>query len=124
MPITYQIDPARRWLEVKLSGAVTVEEAAEAIRRLFADPAYSDELNGLIDIREMGNVWNVTQLRGLAEMQLARPGPSWRSRRGVVVGSPAHYGTARVFMVFVEPGPVQYSVFYNLAAALEWVKEL
>ena len=124
MPITYEIDPARRWLEIRLSGHVTVEEAGAMIRRLFADPAYSDELSGIVDIRDMTNVWNVTELRGLADLQLARPGPSWRSRRGVVVGSPAHYGTARVFMVFVEPGPVQYSVFYNLAAALEWVKEL
>ena len=123
MPITYQIDPARRWLEIKLSGEVTVEEAGQTVRRLFADPDYSDELSGIIDIREMTNVWNVTDLRGLAEMQLARPGPSWSSRRGVVVSSPAHYGTARVFTVFSEPGPVQYNVFYNLEAALAWVRE-
>ena len=123
MPISYQIDSARRWLDIKVTGTVMMEEAAESVRRMFADADYSDELSGVIDCREMVNVWDVKELRGMAEMQLARPGPSWRSRRAVVVASPEHYGTARVFMVFAEPGPVQYSVFYNLEAALAWVRE-
>jgi hypothetical protein len=123
MPITFQIDPAKKWLELKLRGTVTMDEAADAVRQLFAHPDYSDDFSGIIDCREMDNVLNVTQLRGLAEMQLARPGPSWRSRRAVVVGSPEQYGTARVFMVFAEAGPVQFSVFYNMDAALKWVKE-
>jgi hypothetical protein len=123
MPITYQIDPVRRWLEIKVSGAITVEESAEHMQRMFADVAYSDDLSGIIDCREMTNVLNVTELRGLADIQLARPGPSWRSRRAVVVGSPEQNGTARLFMVFAEGGPVEYSVFYNIERALEWVKE-
>ena len=123
MPITFQIDPARRWLDMKLTGVVTMEESAAAMRQLFAHPDYNDDICGIIDCREMENVLNVTELRGLADIQLARPGPSWRSRRAVVVGSPEQYGTARVFMVFAEAGPVQFSVFYNLAAALEWVRE-
>ena len=123
MPITYQIDTARRWLEIKVTGTVTVEEAAESMRRMFNDPNYSDDLCGVIDCREMANVLNVTELRDLADIQLARPGPAWRSRRAVVVSSPEQYGTARVFMVFAEAGPVQYSVFYNMEAALQWVRE-
>lgn len=123
MAITYHIDPAKRWLEVKVSGAVTAEEASDILRQMFTDPAYSDDLCGIIDCREQGNVLNVTELRGLADMQVARPGPSWRSRRAVVVASPEQYGTARLFMVFAEAGPVQYSVFYNMEAALQWVKE-
>ena len=123
MPITYQIDPAKRWLEIKVSGPITMEECAEQMRILFADPNYSDDFSGIVDCREMGNVLNVTELRGLADIQLARPGPSWRSRRAVVVSSPEQYGTARVFMVFAEAGPVEYSVFYNMEAALKWVKE-
>ncbi len=123
MPITYQIDPERRWLEVKASGAITMEESADHMRRMFSDPAYSDDLSGIIDCRAMTNVLNVTELRGLADIQLARPGPSWRSRRAVIVASPEQYGTARVFMVFAEAGPVEYSVFYNMETALRWVKE-
>lgn len=123
MPITYQIDPVRRWLEIKVTGSITMEESAEHMRRMFADPAYSDDLSGVIDCREMTNVLNVTELRGLADIQVARPGPSWRSRRAVVVGSPEQYGTARVFMLFAEAGPVEYSVFYNMETALQWVKE-
>jgi hypothetical protein len=123
MPITFQIDPAKRWLEMKLVGTITMDESADAMRRLFAHPDYSDDLCGVIDCREMDNVLNVTELRGLAEIQLARPGPSGRSRRAVVVGSPELYGTARVFMVFAEAGPVQFSIFYNMDAALQWLRE-
>ena len=123
MAISYHIDSARRWLEIKLTGIVAMEQAAGFLRQLFDDPAYSDDLSGIVDCRDMENVLDVTELRGLADMQLARPGPSWRSRRAVEVSSPEHYGTARVFMVFAEAGPVQYSVFYNMEAALQWVKE-
>ncbi|HTD67372.1 MAG TPA: hypothetical protein VK846_12665 [Candidatus Limnocylindria bacterium] len=123
MPITYHIEPARKWLEMKLSGHVSMEEAAEATHRLFSDPNYSDDLCGIIDCREMTDVLKLTELRGLADMQLARPGPAWRSRRAVLVSSPEHYSTARLFMVFAEAGPVQFSVFYNMEAALQWLKE-
>lgn len=123
MPITFQIDPDKRWLEVKLSGDVTMDEVSAHIVNMFAHPNYSDDLSGIVDCREMVNVLDVKELRGLAEMQLARPGPAWRSRRAVVVSSPEHYGTTRVFMLFAEGGPVQYSVFYNMEAALKWVRE-
>lgn len=123
MPITFHIDPAKRWLEMKCLGVVTPDEAVDAVRRLFEHPDYSDDYYGIIDCREMENVLDVTDLRGLAEMQLARPGPVWRARRAVVVGSPAQYGTASVFMLFAESGPVQFNVFYNMEAALKWLKE-
>lgn len=122
MPITYQIDPVRRWLDVKVCGTITMEESSEHMRRMFADPDYNDDLCGIIDCREMTNVLHVTEIRGLADIQVARPGPAWRSRRAVVVSSPDQYGTARVFTVFAESGPVEFSVFYNMEEALKWVK--
>lgn len=123
MPVTFQIDPVRRWLDMKLTGATTMEESAAAMRQLFAHPDYSDDLCGIVDCREMENTLNVTELRGLADIQLTRPGPAWRSRRAVVVGSPEQYGTARLFKVFAEASAVQFNIFYNYEAALQWVKE-
>ena len=38
MPIRFQIDPARRWLEMKLTGATTMEESAAAIDRWLSSP--------------------------------------------------------------------------------------
>jgi hypothetical protein len=123
MPITFQIDPARHWLEMTIAGSISMEESADAMRQLFAHPDYHDELCGIVDCREMENVLNVTELRGLADIQLTRPGPVWRSRRAVVVASPQHYGTARLFAVFAESSAVEFSVFYNMDAAVQWVKE-
>ena len=123
MPITFQIDPARRWLEMKVAGVVTMEESAASLRQLFAHPDYHDELCGLVDCREMTNLLSVTELRRLADIQLTRPGPEWRSRRAVVVASPEHYGTARLFTVFAEASAVEFSIFYNYEAVLRWVQE-
>lgn len=123
MPATYQIDKNKPWIEINLTGRLTVEELADFTQRMQADPAYSDDLWGVIDCREMTNVLNVTELRDLADVESQRPGPAWRSKRAVIVASPAQYGTVRVYMVFAESGPVQYSVFYNRETAMQWLKE-
>ena len=123
MPATYQIDVEKHWVEIKLSGQLTLEELSEFSRRMQADPAYSDDLCGIIDCLEMTNVWNLTELRGFADDVNHRPGPAWRSRRAVIVSSPAQYSTTRVFMLFAESSPVQYEVFYNRETAMQWLKE-
>lgn len=123
MPVTYHIEPGKSWLEVKLSGHVSMEETCDFHRQIYADPVYSDDLNGLIDCREMTNVLNVQELRDVADLQLDRPGPAWRSKRALLVASPAQYSTARLFMVFAESSPVQYSIFYNLETARLWLQE-
>jgi hypothetical protein len=123
MPATYQIEKDKPWVEMKVSGEMSVEELAEFTRRLQADPDYSDDLWGVIDCREMTNVLHVTELRGLADIESNRPGPAWRSKRALIVSSPAQYSTARVFMVFAESSPIQYNVFYNRETAMQWLGE-
>jgi len=107
---------------MKLSGELSAAELSEFTRRMRIDPDYSDDLSGVIDCREMTNVLNITELRGLAEQELQRPGPAWRSKRAVLVNSPAQYSTARLYMVFAESSPIQYGVFYNRETALQWLK--
>ena len=121
--MTYQIDRERRWIEIKLAGAITADDTMASMKGMYADPNYSDDLSGIVDCRGLTNVLNLTDVREVAEMQLARPGPAWRSKRAVVVSSPEQYGATRLFMIFAESGPVQYSVFYNMEAALQWLKE-
>jgi hypothetical protein len=121
MPATYQIED-HKWIEMTLSGELSVEDLADLTRRMHADPDYSDDLCGIIDCREMTNLLNLTDLRGLANIELQRPGPAWRSKRAVIVRSPAQYSTARVFMVFAEDSPIQYDVFYNRETAMQWLK--
>jgi hypothetical protein len=123
LPITLHIDPARPWLEIKMSGEITMAEAAGFMREMVNHPDYSDDICGIVDCREMINVMDLKEVRGLADMELQRPGPAWRSRRAVVVGSPDQFSLARMFTVFAESGPVQYDVFYNMETALQWLKE-
>ena len=122
MPASYQIDAEKRWVEIKIGGQLTVEELAAFMRHMWADPAYSDDLSGIIDCLEMTNVWNLAELRAFANDVNRRPGPAWRSRRAVVAGSPAQYSTTRVFVLFAESSPIQYDVFYNRETALQWLK--
>jgi hypothetical protein len=121
MPATYQIDARKPWVEMKLSGQLSLEELSDFTRRMQSDPDYSDDIWGVIDCREMTNVLNLTEIRGLAEIEAERPGPAWRSKRAVIVGSPAQYNVARVFMVFADSSPIQYSVFYNRETAMQWL---
>jgi len=123
MPATYRIYSEKPWIEIMLSGEIFYSELRDFHGRMFADPTYSDDLCGLIDCREMTNVLNVNELRRLADLHLARPGHAWRSKRAVLVASPAQYGAGQVFMVFAESSPVKYSLFYNLEAAFQWLKE-
>src|ERR1051325_3142170 len=48
MPATYHIDTTKPCLKINLAGELTVEELAEFPRRMQADPAYSDDLWGVI----------------------------------------------------------------------------
>jgi hypothetical protein len=123
MPITYQIDPQKHWLEVKVSGRVTVQESTDSLRALFADPHYNDDLCGIVDCREMTDLLNISELRGVADMHVARPTTPWRSRRAIIVASPEHYTASRLFTLFAESGPIEYGVFYNRETAMQWVKE-
>ena len=108
---------------MKVSGEMSVQELAEFTRRMQADPDYSDDLWGVIDCREMTNLLHLTELRGLADIEIKRPGPAWRSKRAVIVSSPSQYSAARVFMVFAESSPIQYNVFYNRETAMQWLEE-
>lgn len=121
MPATYQIDATKPWVEMKLSGELSLEELSDFTRRMQSDPDYSDDISGVIDCREMTNVLKLTEIRGLADMEVQRPGPAWRSKRAVIVSSPAQYNVARVFMVFADSSPIQYSVFYNRETAMQWL---
>ena len=123
MPATYQIDANKSWVEMKLTGQLTVEELGAFMRGMQDDPAYSDDLWGVIDCREMTNVLNVTEIRGLADIETRRPGPAWRSKRAVIVSSPAQYSTTRVFMIFADSSPIQYDVFYSRETAMEWLRK-
>ena len=123
MPANYRIDPNKPWMEVKLTGQLTLEELADFSRRLRADAAYSDDLCGIIDCREMTNLWNLTELRGFADDVNSRPGPAWRSKRALIVASPAQYSIMRVFIVFADSSPIQYNVFYSRETAMQWLKE-
>lgn len=123
MPITLQIDAPKRWLEIRMSGAISMAEVADFMKEMLAHPDYSDDLCGIVDCRELTTVLDLKELRGLADMELQRPGPAWRSRRAVIVSSAAHYSTARMFMMFAGSGPIQYDVFYNLETAMLWLNE-
>jgi hypothetical protein len=117
-----EIDAERRWVSITLTGDLTIADLVAFMGRMQEHPDYSDDLCGLIDCREMTSVLDIKEVRSLADLENKRPGPPWRSRRAVLVGSGEHYSLGRMFMMFAESSPVQYDIFYNLEAAMEWLK--
>src|SRR5262245_7925385 len=110
MPTTYHIDKDKSWIEIKISGKSTAHELAEFTRQMQADPDYTDNLSGVIDCRELANVFELAEVRGFADDANQRPGPPWRSKRAVIVASTAHYSVTRMFMLFADSSPIQYNV--------------
>ena len=117
-----EIDAANRWLNITLTGELTMADFAAFMGEMVQHPDYSDELSGLIDCRGLTNILDIKDVRHLAELENKRPGPPWRARRAVLVGSGEHYSITRVFTIFAESSPIQYDVFYNRESALEWLK--
>ena len=123
MPATYHIDKKKSWIEIKISGESTAHALAQFTRQMQADPDYSDDLSGVVDCRELANVFELTEVRDFAEDANRRPGPPWRSKRAVIVASTAHYSITRMFMLFADSSPIQYGVFYSRETAMEWLRE-
>ena len=106
-----------------MTGHLTLEQLVAFLTEMVQHPDYSDDLCGVVDCRELTSVLDIKEVRSLAEIENKRPGPPWRSRRAVLVGSGEHYSLSRMFMMFAESSPIQYDVFYNRESAMKWLKE-
>lgn len=120
MPCDYVIDLERRLVRTTISGVVTGAELRALRDRLAADPSFSPDLSGLIDLSAARpDALTTADIQNLA--RTAKFGPS--ARRAFVSSDPAMFGLARMFEVYREmrDGPDRTATFRTVAEAEEWL---
>jgi hypothetical protein len=122
MPVTYQIDPARKLIHTRCIGDVNPEEVAAHFRELARDPNLPDKLNVLLDLTEETSLPETKDLR---EVGSHLREVVHRVRFGacaIVACNDALFGMMRVFEVFAREYFVVTQVFRALAEAEVWLE--
>jgi hypothetical protein len=121
MPVTYVIH--KGLIRARCFGHVTFPEVADHFGQLVADPECPGQLDVLLDLRDTTSIPSTEQLRAVgAEIERIRD----RVRFGacaIVAGSPALFGTARVFEVIAARGFRETQVFRGATEAEQWLAE-
>jgi len=121
MPVTYQIDHARRLIRTRCVGAVTLPEVLGHFHTLQNDPQCPEKLDVLLDLSEITSLPDSDQLRAVThKIESVRP----RVRFGacaIVAGEDPSFGIARTFAVFAEWQFRVKNVFRTHADAEQWL---
>jgi len=114
------IDKERRLVVTKAWGRVTFAEIRAHQREFTSDPEFDPEFNLLIDATETEKLeLSIDEAKIVASQGLFSP----TSRRAFLASSPAIFGMGRLMGAYhaMATKREQVCVFYNRAAALNWL---
>ena len=119
--IDYQLDPLRRIITTRVTGAISFAHLANYIHRLVRDPEFKTDFNGLIVAMDLAAVPAPTTVGTLAPLIRA-----WSSRRqGVkwafVLPDAASRAFAEKALLEVALTGVTTKCFVTESAALKWL---
>lgn len=120
MPCDYVIDLEQRLVRATIAGIVTGADLRALRDRLAADPSFSPDLSGLIDLTDArADALTSVDIQQMARMAVFGKG----ARRAFVSPNPAMFGLARMFEVYREmrDGPERTATFRTVAEAEAWL---
>jgi hypothetical protein len=120
MPCSYVVDKQKRLVLTTAWNRVTFAEAKHHQDQLKDDPSFDPDFNQLLDASAVTAIdMTVAEIKRLARRHIF----SSTSRRAFVATSPDVFGVGRLMGAHLEMGraPLQIHIFYDLAAALEWL---
>jgi hypothetical protein len=120
MPITYVIDIPRRIIFTTATGVVDLASYREYLEVREADPLYDRTMSGLFDAREAHFVFSHEDMRrmaGIAKDAL----PNTETKRAIVVSGTLEYGLSRMFQTLSTDSRLEYAVFKDYDAAMDWI---
>ncbi len=120
MSCTYFIDHQRRLVITTGSGRVTVAEIKSHREQLVADPDFHPDFDQLIDMTEVSALdLSMDEAKSAGR----HPHFSSKSRRAWVATTPDIFAMGRLMAAHDElaRGPAHVGVFYERAAALQWL---
>ena len=121
MPVTYEIDKAKRMIHTKCSGAVTLEEVIDHFRLLEKDPHCPHHPDVLLDVTEQTSIPLSENLRDVAREIRRIRGTIQFGACAIVAGAGVLFGMLRMFEVFTEPYFRQTRVFRTAPEAEAWL---
>lgn len=118
MPVSFQIDKARRLVTSTASGFLTATDILAHQRKLLGDPNFDPTCSQLVDCTGVTGIdLNAEDVRTVASTTIF----STHSRRAVVVNTDEQFGFARMFKMLREAeGEYGIQVFRDRAEALRW----
>lgn len=118
--VDYAIDKDRKLVITTARGVVTFTEFRSHQDSLRSDPDFNPEFDQLLDATAVSHLtFSVDELKILA----ARNPFSPKSKRAIVATAPSVFGMGRMTGAYINvfKGSASTSVFYDLAAARDWL---
>lgn len=118
MPLSYDIDRARRRVTCRAWGVLSAREVAEQYRALAADPAFDPSYSQLADLREVEHIdIRAPTVRREALETVFDPG----SPRAFLVRTHAQATVARLYALYAKYVDQNVRVFMDLRDAERWL---
>ncbi|HEY9248505.1 MAG TPA: hypothetical protein VIO38_05215 [Rariglobus sp.] len=102
MNFDYTIDENRRMIFIEFSGSFSPESFIACIERLWSDPAYRRDYEGIADIREVESNYTLTDLQRVIGFLKKNPRTN-TSRWAVITASPLAAACSYVYQRSMAP---------------------
>lgn len=122
MPIDWDIDEHAMLATVRVSGAMTLSDARQALTQLYAQPCYRPPMVDLWDLRAAEIDTNPGEVAALVHFIEGHRGEHGTDRTAVVVSNAVEFGITRMYQAHAEGClPIAIQVFTRLADAYSWL---
>jgi hypothetical protein len=123
MHVVRTIDQDKHAVYSTVTGEITMEEIRADMVRLAAEPLYSPDMPGIVDMRNATAQLTTDELRQITDALKQSPRVVSRTRRALLVGSDMAEGLYRLFATLAADGRTEYRVFRDEGMARDWVDE-
>ena len=121
MPVTYNIDTARKLIRTTCSGPVELEEVVDHFRTLLQDPDCVGTFDVLLDVSAQERVPVSTQLGAVTREIGALRRKIQFGSCAIVAPGDVMFGMMRMFEIFATPYFKAIRVFRSLGDAKAWL---
>lgn len=119
MKASYTIEEQRGYIVSKLEGSVTLPELGAHIESIWADPAWKNEFNGIIDFSAATIDLTETEIQGLTKAMESDPRCSF-GKWAFVVSTAADFAKIRKVDLVADLNAT-LRIFFDRRSAEEWL---
>lgn len=121
MTIEYHIDPDEGYVLERGYGKATVDDFADLVRRLAADPAFRPGMPKLCDFRQLEFDLPVDEIEQIYSLMQELAEEFGDSRIAIVPAGDLEFGLARMFGMISSQARFETQVFRDMERARAWL---